>query len=173
VYRGPETRYTIHNLSYGVGYLFKVCPIRIRSNGEEIYGVFSPSLHHQLTPHRVSSAMHGSHSRFNGSGHDDVDGGSGTAGAHQTRTLYAGNVVNSRHELILRNPAVGAGHQQHQHQNQHQHHSSASAQSLLALPRGGNLVQTVSELLEADSSKAVVCVLLFIVLSVIVAAFLK
>ncbi|KAL9708526.1 hypothetical protein quinque_012044 [Culex quinquefasciatus] len=173
VYRGPETRYTIHNLSFGVGYLFKVCPIRIRSNGEEIYGVFSPSLHHQLTPHRVSSAMHGSHSRFNGTGHDDVDGGSGTAGTHQTRTLYAGNVVNSRHELILRNPAVGAGHQQHQHQNQHQHHSSASAQSLLALPKGGNLVQTVSELLEADSSKAVVCVLLFIVLSVIVAAFLK
>lgn len=174
VYRGPETRYTIHNLSYGVGYLFKVCPIRIRSNGEEIYGAFSPALHHQLTPHRASSAQHGGaggHSRFpNGTGHDEVDSGANSSSAALSssapKTLYAGNVVNSRHELILRNPAVGGGGGGAGHGP-----SSGGAQAML--PKGGNLAQTISELFEADSSKAVACVLLFVVLSVIVAAFLK
>lgn len=127
--------------------------MRIRSNGEEIHGQFSPVLHHQLTPHRISISRH--------SGHDEVDG-SGTK-------YYAGNVVNRRGELILNSSDC--------------HHHSGSAgyassnvnakQSLLHLPKGGNLVQTISELLETDSSKAVVGVLVFIVLSVIVAAFLK
>ncbi|EAT42465.1 AAEL006012-PA, partial [Aedes aegypti] len=44
VYRGPGTRHTIQNLTFGQGYLFKVCPVRIRSNGEEIHGQFSPVL---------------------------------------------------------------------------------------------------------------------------------
>ncbi|XP_062549299.1 fibronectin type-III domain-containing protein 3a-like isoform X1 [Armigeres subalbatus] len=158
VYRGPDTRHTIQNLIYGLPYLFKVCPVRIRSNGEEIHGVFSPLLHHQLTPHRTPFGSHPRHSA-----HDEVDGASGTK-------YYAGNVVNRRGELILNS-------------SDYHHHSGstlcaspnagATAQSLLHLPKGGNLVQTISDLLEADSSKAVVGVLVFIVLSVIVAAFLK
>lgn len=158
VYRGPGTRHTIPNLTFGQGYLFKVCPVRIRPNGEEIPGQFSPVLHHQLTPHRTSF---GSNSRH--SAHDEVDGaGSGK--------YTAGHVVNRRGELILNNSDC------HHHSGSTVYASSANvstAQSLLNLPKGGNLVQTISELLETDSSKAVVGVLVFIVLSVIVAAFLK
>lgn len=153
VYRGPGTRHTIQNLTFGQGYLFKVCPVRIRSNGEEIHGQFSPVLHHQLTPHRISISRH--------SGHDEVDG-SGTK-------YYAGNVVNRRGELILNSSDC------HHHSGSTGYASSNvnAKQSLLHLPKGGNLMQTISELLETDSSKAVVGVLVFIVLSVIVAAFLK
>ncbi|XP_055644682.1 fibronectin type-III domain-containing protein 3A isoform X2 [Toxorhynchites rutilus septentrionalis] len=166
IYRGSDTRHTIHNLSYGVGYVFKVCPVRVRSNGEEIFGQFSPILHHQLTPHRISSSSH-THSRHHPAGHDEVDGGSCSA----SRTYFAGNMVNSRGELILANAAVGgqlgsgpfAGHHSQ---------NSINAQTLLQLPKG-NLIQTLSELFEADSSKAVIFVLIFIVLSMIVAACLK
>ncbi|XP_055539185.1 fibronectin type-III domain-containing protein 3a isoform X3 [Wyeomyia smithii] len=166
IYRGPETRHTIYNLCYGVGYLFKVCPIRIRSNGEEIHGQFSPVLHHQLTPHRTSTASsHGGHLRHGGACHDEVDGSCSTS---SMRTLFAGNVVNSRGELILANAA--AGYDGHHQANQN---ASSAAQTLLHLPKGANLMQTVSELFEADSSKAVLFVLIFIVLSMIVAACLK
>ncbi|XP_065079056.1 fibronectin type-III domain-containing protein 3A isoform X3 [Ochlerotatus camptorhynchus] len=157
VYRGPDTRHTIQNLTFGVGYLFKVCPVRIRFNGEEIHGQFSPVLHHQLTPHRPSF---GSHSRH--LAHDEVDGSG-------TKVYFAGNVVNSRGELILNN----SGSHHHSGSTIYANSNASTAQSLLHLPKGGNLVRTVSELLETDSSKAVVCVLVFIVLSVIVAACLK
>nr|XP_029720217.1 fibronectin type-III domain-containing protein 3a isoform X1 [Aedes albopictus] len=155
VYRGHGTRHTLHSLSLG-HYLFKVCPVRIRSSGEEIHGQFSPVLHHQLTPHRIPLG-----SRH--SGHDEVDG-PGTK-------YYAGNVVNRRGELIL-----SSNSDSHHHSGSTVYAASSNAsaaQSLLHLPKGGNLVQTVSELLETDSSKAVVGVLVFIILSVIVAAFLK
>lgn len=164
IYRGPETRHTIYNLCYGVGYLFKVCPIRIRSNGEEIHGQFSPVLHHQLTPHRTSTASsHGGHMRHGG--HDEVDG---SYSSSSTRTLFAGNVVNSRGELILAN--ASAGYDGHHQANPN---ANSAAQTLLHLPKGANLMQTVSELFEADSSKAILFVLIFIVLSMIVAACLK
>lgn len=166
VYRGPETRYTIQNLSYGVGYLFKVCPVRIRSNGEEIYGQFSPVLNHQLASHRTSAGSYG-HSRSYGL--DEVDGvSSSSRGA-----LYAGNMVNSRGELILVNASSGAhsgtGHfGQHHNANQ----NPSAAQTLLQLPKG-NLMQTVYEVWGKDSSKAVLIAFICIVLSMIVAACLK
>ncbi|EAA05921.4 AGAP009522-PA, partial [Anopheles gambiae str. PEST] len=47
-YRGPETRFTVHNLQHGVTYAFKVCPVRVRPNGELMSGPFSPVLTHHL-----------------------------------------------------------------------------------------------------------------------------
>lgn len=94
--------------------------------------------------------------------HDEVDGSG-------SKLYFAGNVVNSRGELILNN----SGSHHHSGSIAYSNSNASTAQSLLHLPKGGNLVKTVSELLETDSSKAVVCVLVFIVLSVIVAACLK
>ncbi|XP_055591779.1 fibronectin type-III domain-containing protein 3A-like isoform X1 [Uranotaenia lowii] len=174
IYRGPETRYTFHNLCYGIDYLFKVCPVRVRSNGEEIYGQFSPILHHQLTPHRISSAsahQHGgSHHSRHGHGHDEVDGGGSTS---SPRTYFAGNVVNSRGELILMNAAAG-NHSGSVASGVNYNASSVNQNGAnVRIQKGTSLVQIVSNLLENDSSKAVVFVLVFIVFSVIVAACLK
>ncbi|ETN64451.1 fibronectin type-III domain-containing protein 3a [Anopheles darlingi] len=178
-YRGPESRFTVHNLQYGMAYAFKVCPVRVRQNGDHVSGQFSPVLHHHLThsQHAVRGGSAGSNHR---GAVDEVDG----------RTLFQGNVVNSRGELILTGKSSSA--------------AAASGALLMAGGLGGannngygygpdghqaggggpgakgssssaasSTLRQLQQFFEPDSSKAVAFVFLFCLLSIIVAAFLK
>ncbi|SPP79366.1 fibronectin type-III domain-containing protein 3A isoform X4 [Drosophila guanche] len=49
LYRGPETKFTIDNLAAGTCYQFRVCPVRIASGGELLYGQPSSPLRYQVS----------------------------------------------------------------------------------------------------------------------------
>ncbi|XP_050085299.1 fibronectin type-III domain-containing protein 3A isoform X2 [Anopheles aquasalis] len=184
-YRGPESRFTVHNLQYGMAYAFKVCPVRVRQNGDHVSGQFSPVLHHHLThsQHAVRGGGGPAGSNHRGA-MDEVDG----------RTLFQGNVVNSRGELILTGKSSSAAA------------AAASGALLMAGGQGANnngygygpdghqagagggggpgvkgsgssaassTLRQLQQFFEPDSSKAVAFVFLFCLLSIIVAAFLK
>ncbi|XP_053662447.1 fibronectin type-III domain-containing protein 3a [Anopheles marshallii] len=156
-YRGPETRFTVHNLQHGVSYTFKVCPVRVRQNGEHVSGSFSPVLNHHLATNVPRSSANAARS---GHGTDDVDG----------RTMFQGNVVNSRGELVLTKASAGAGlllSGTNGYGPDADHHGSRSESV------ASTTLQQLQRFFEPDSSKAVVCVVAFILLSIIVAAFLK
>ncbi|XP_058168257.1 fibronectin type-III domain-containing protein 3A [Anopheles ziemanni] len=169
-YRGPESRYTVSNLQYGVSYAFKVCPVRVRQNGEHVAGPFSPVLHHHLSnaiAHRASA--NGGTASGHRSGTDDVDG----------RTLFQGNVVNSRGELVLTKSAAGAmllaGNNGYgpdvggYHAGGQVKGDGSSTGGLMS----SSTMQQLQRFFEPDSSKAVVAVVVCFLLSMIVAAFLK
>uniref|UniRef100_A0A182NED3 Fibronectin type-III domain-containing protein n=1 Tax=Anopheles dirus TaxID=7168 RepID=A0A182NED3_9DIPT len=159
-YRGPETRFTVHNLQHGVSYAFKVCPVRVRQSGELVNGPFSPVLNHHLAANvSRSGANVGGRS---GHGADEADG----------RTLFQGNVVNSRGELVLTKSAGGggmllAGNNGYGPEVGGHHHGARSDTV------ASTTLQHLQQFFEPDSSKAVVCVFGLLLLSIIVAAFLK
>lgn len=169
-YRGPESRYTVSNLQYGVNYAFKVCPVRVRQNGDHVAGPFSPVLHYHLSnasAHRASA--NGGTASGHRSGTDDVDG----------RTLFQGNVVNSRGELVLTKSAAGAmllaGNNGYG-PDVGGYHAGGQAKGDGSATGGlmsSSTLQQLQQFFEPDSSKAVVCVVVFFLLSMIVAAFLK
>uniref|UniRef100_A0A182KBS4 Fibronectin type-III domain-containing protein n=1 Tax=Anopheles christyi TaxID=43041 RepID=A0A182KBS4_9DIPT len=160
-YRGPETRFTVHNLQHGVTYAFKVCPVRVRQNGEHVNGPFSPVLTHHLATNVPRSSGNAGRS---GTAHgtDDVDG----------RTLFQGNVVNSKGELVLTKSSAGAamvltGNNGYGPDSDGHHQGSRSDTV------ASTTLQQLQQFFEPDSSKAVVCVFALFLLSIIVAAFLK
>uniref|UniRef100_A0AAG5CX22 Fibronectin type-III domain-containing protein n=1 Tax=Anopheles atroparvus TaxID=41427 RepID=A0AAG5CX22_ANOAO len=171
-YRGPESRFTVSNLQYGVSYAFKVCPVRVRQNGEHVAGSFSPVLHHNLinaSVHRASvngGTGSGRSGGTSGGATDDVDG----------RTLFQGNVVNSRGELVLTKSAAGgmllAGNNGFGLDGVGHHHLQSKGDGL-GSSIGASTFEQLQQFFEPDSSKAVVCVFVFFLLSIIVAAFLK
>lgn len=169
-YRGPESRYTVHSLQYGVSYAFKVCPVRMRQNGEHVPGQFSPVLHHNLTnasAHRASVNGGASGRTGTGGSTDDVDG----------RTLFQGNVVNSRGELVLtKSSAAGlllAGNNGYGLDAAGLYHDDHGKTGGPGSTMSSTTLQQLQQFFEPDSSKAVVCVFVFFLLSIIVAAFLK
>ncbi|KAI8129980.1 Fibronectin type-III domain-containing protein 3a [Lucilia cuprina] len=48
IYRGSETKFTIENLEPGGLYQFRVCPIRVTNNGEDLLGAYTPPFRHQV-----------------------------------------------------------------------------------------------------------------------------
>uniref|UniRef100_A0A182VV06 Fibronectin type-III domain-containing protein n=1 Tax=Anopheles minimus TaxID=112268 RepID=A0A182VV06_9DIPT len=158
-YRGPETRFTVQNLQHGVSYAFKVCPVRVRQNGEHVNGSFSPVLNHHLAANVPRTSTNASRT---GHGTDDVDG----------RTMFQGNVVNSRGELVLTKASAGAGvllsGTNGYGPDADGHHHGPRSDSVAS-----TTLQQLQQFFEPDSSKAVVCVFAFFLLSIIVAAFLK
>ncbi|XP_052868778.1 fibronectin type III domain-containing protein 3B [Anopheles cruzii] len=173
-YRGPESRFTVHNLQYGVSYAFKVCPVRVRQNGDHVSGQFSPVLHHHLTPASVGGGrsasgalggVAGSGQQRGGNGADEVDG----------RTMFQGNVVNSRGELILtgKSSAGGllAGNPNGYGPEVAGHHGTKGGAG--GGSAASSTLRQLQQFFEPDSSKAVAFVIVFFLLSIIVAAFLK
>uniref|UniRef100_A0A182P942 Fibronectin type-III domain-containing protein n=1 Tax=Anopheles epiroticus TaxID=199890 RepID=A0A182P942_9DIPT len=164
-YRGPETRFTVQNLQHGVTYAFKVCPVRVRQNGEHVNGPFSPVLNHHLAtnvPRASGSAGRSGAVGSGAHGADDVDG----------RTLFQGNVVNSRGELVLTKSSTGAGmllagNNGYGPDADGHHHGSRSETV------ASTTLKQLQQFFEPDSSKAVACVVALFLLSIIVAALLK
>uniref|UniRef100_A0A182LZ72 Fibronectin type-III domain-containing protein n=1 Tax=Anopheles culicifacies TaxID=139723 RepID=A0A182LZ72_9DIPT len=158
-YRGPETRFTVQNLQHGVSYAFKVCPVRVRQNGEHVNGSFSPVMNHHLAANVPRTSANATRS---GHGTDDVDG----------RAMFQGNVVNSRGELVLTKASAGAGlllsGTNGYGPDADGHHHGSRSDSVAS-----TTLQQLQQFFEPDSSKAVVCVVVFFLLSIIVAAFLK
>uniref|UniRef100_A0A1A9WLZ3 Fibronectin type-III domain-containing protein n=1 Tax=Glossina brevipalpis TaxID=37001 RepID=A0A1A9WLZ3_9MUSC len=48
IYRGVETKFTIENLEPGGIYQFRVCPIRVTNNGEDLAGAFTTPFRYQV-----------------------------------------------------------------------------------------------------------------------------
>uniref|UniRef100_A0A182QIP9 Fibronectin type-III domain-containing protein n=1 Tax=Anopheles farauti TaxID=69004 RepID=A0A182QIP9_9DIPT len=154
-YRGPETRFTVQNLQHGVSYAFKVCPVRVRQGGEHVNGPFSPVLNHHLA---ANVSRSGANAGRSGHGSDETDG----------RTMFQGNVVNSRGELVLTKSSSGAGMLLTGNNGYGPDHHGARSDTVAF-----TTLQHLQQFFEPDSSKAVVCVFALLLLSIIVAAFLK
>ncbi|XP_040169387.1 fibronectin type-III domain-containing protein 3A-like isoform X2 [Anopheles arabiensis] len=163
-YRGPETRFTVHNLQHGVTYAFKVCPVRVRQNGELMSGPFSPVLTHHLATNVPRSSSGAGRSGAAGHATDDVDG----------RTPFQGNVVNSKGELVLTTKSsTGAGLLLAGSNNGYGPDGDGHQNGARSDTVASTTLQQLQKFFEPDSSKAVVCVFALFLLSIIVAAFLK
>ncbi|KAM7351314.1 miles to go isoform 2-T3 [Cochliomyia hominivorax] len=104
IYRGSETKFTIENLEPGGLYQFRVCPIRVTNNGEDLLGAFTSPFRHQVP--LIPSL-------------DDIDGNLlGNAAAQMFAGLNAASGSNSH--------AAGSCHG---HSHHHAHHSHMGGHS--------------------------------------------
>ncbi|XP_036329357.1 uncharacterized protein LOC118741473 [Rhagoletis pomonella] len=120
IYRGLETKFTIENLEPGTMYQFRVCPIRVTTTGEELFGQYTSAFRYQV-PHIASlddidgnilgniSSVFGS---ANNSGHAPMGCHGHSHLAHHVHTLHT--------------------HHSHNHPpHSHSHHSSRQSSSSL------------------------------------------
>ncbi|EDW29329.1 GL19647 [Drosophila persimilis] len=100
LYRGPETKFTIDNLAAGTCYQFRVCPVRIASGGELLYGQPSSPLRYQVPSELDPSSATCHHL------HGSTSPNTATHSQRSSRKLSAGN--GSTNGLHLRSVSASA-----------------------------------------------------------------
>ncbi|XP_030557410.1 fibronectin type-III domain-containing protein 3A isoform X1 [Drosophila novamexicana] len=166
LYRGPETKFTIDNLTAGTCYQFRVCPVRVTSGGELLHGQSSMALRYQVPSELDASSaschhLHGSTAAPNQATQRssrkllETNGPSG--GLHQrsvSASAISGNsgvgadaqaIGRLQHELsaagfnACADPLHHHHHHHHHHHQQHQACPGEATASSLASPSASGL----------------------------------
>ncbi|CAD6998471.1 unnamed protein product [Ceratitis capitata] len=131
IYRGPETKFTIENLEPGAIYQFRVCPIRVTMDGEDLQGQYTSAFRYQV-PHfaaldHIDHNILGNMTNVFGTSSTGVNGNSnGSLGCHGHS--HMAHHVHSMHAHHTHNNSSHS----HSHHNSRQsssglHHRSVSA----------------------------------------------